>query len=69
MQDVARQVRQGFFGQEIQRIQRGKDEIRVWARYRPEDRSSLGFLDQMRIRTPNGSEYPFSELNTQLKEV
>lgn len=62
LRDVARQVRQGFFGQEIQRIQRGKDEIRVWVRYRLEDRSALGFLDQMRIRTPNGAEYPFSEL-------
>ncbi len=62
LQDVARQVRQGFFGQEAQRIQRGKDEIRVWVRYRPEDRSSLGFLNQMRIRTADGAEYPFGEL-------
>ena len=62
LRDVAGQVRQGFFGQEIQRIQRGKDEIRVWVRYREQDRSSLGFLDRMRIRTPDGSEYPFSEL-------
>ena len=62
LHDVARQVRQGFFGQEVQRIQRGKDEIRVWVRYKPEDRSSLGFLNQMRIRTTNGSEYPFGEL-------
>lgn len=62
LQDIAGQVRQGFFGQEIQRIQRGKDEIRVWVRYRPEDRAALGFLDQMRIRTPDGSEYPFNEL-------
>lgn len=62
LRDVAGQVRQGFFGQEVQRIQRGKDEIRVWVRYRAEDRSSLGFLDQMRIRTPDGAEYPFGEL-------
>ena len=41
LRDVARQVRQGFFGQEIQRIQRGKDEIRVWVRYKPEDRSAF----------------------------
>lgn len=62
LRDIAGQVRQGFFGQEIQRIQRGKDEIRVWVRYRPEDRAALGFLDRMRIRTPDGTEYPFSEL-------
>ena len=62
LNDIARQVRQGFFGQEVQRIQRGRDEVRVWVRYRSEDRSALGFLDAMRIRTPNGDEYPFSEL-------
>ncbi len=62
LRDVAGQVRQGFFGQEAQRIQRGRDEIRVWVRYRPEDRAALGFLDQMRIRTNTGAEYPFSEL-------
>ncbi len=62
LRDVAGQVRQGFFGQEIQRIQRGRDEIRVWIRYRPEDRGSLGYLDAMRIRTADGRAYPFSEL-------
>jgi len=64
LSDIAGQVRQGFFGQEIQRIQRGTDEIRVWVRYRPEDRMSLKDLDQMRIRTPDGAAYPFSELAT-----
>jgi multidrug efflux pump subunit AcrB len=62
LRDVAGQVRQGFFGQEVQRIQRGQDEVRVWVRYSPEDRSSLGYLDRMRIRTADGSEYPFGEL-------
>ena len=60
--DIFGQVRQGFYGQEIQRIQRGRDEIKVWVRYRPEDRSELGRLEQMRIRTPNGDEYPFGDL-------
>ena len=62
LRDIAGQVRQGFFGQEIQRIQRNKDEVRVWVRYSPEDRSSLGFLDRMMIRTQSGAEYPFGEL-------
>ncbi|MBD3333059.1 AcrB/AcrD/AcrF family protein, partial [candidate division GN15 bacterium] len=64
LQDVVGQVRQGFFGEEVQRIQRGRDEIRVWVRYPEADRSALGFLDQMRVRTPQGDEYPFSELAT-----
>ncbi|RKX20184.1 MAG: AcrB/AcrD/AcrF family protein [Candidatus Zixiibacteriota bacterium] len=64
LQDVARQVRQGFFGEEIQRIQRGRDEIRIWVRYNENDRKHLVSLDKMRIRTPDGGEYPFSELAT-----
>jgi multidrug efflux pump subunit AcrB len=63
VRDVVGQVRQGFFGYEAQRIQRGRDEIRVWVRYPEQDRASIGLLDQMRIRTPQG-EYPFSELAT-----
>ena len=62
LQDVVGQVRQGYFGQEIQRIQRGRDEIRVWARYSPDDRLALGQIDQMRIVSPGGNVYPFSEL-------
>ena len=54
VRDVVGQVRQGFFGYEAQRIQRGRDEIRVWVRYPEQDRASLGLLDQMRIRTPAG---------------
>jgi multidrug efflux pump subunit AcrB len=64
LRDVAAQVRQGFFGLEVQRIQRGRDEIRVWVRYTEDDRSALGFIDRFRVRTPNGAEYPFSELAT-----
>jgi multidrug efflux pump subunit AcrB len=62
LRDIAGQVRQGFFGQEVQRIQRGRDELRVWVRFRDEDRGAIGFLDEMRIRTPDGAEYPFGEL-------
>ena len=62
LQDIVGQVRQGFYGQEAQRIQRGRDEIRVWVRYSDQDRTSIGYLDQMRIRTTDGAEYPFSEL-------
>jgi multidrug efflux pump subunit AcrB len=62
LQDVVGQVRQGFYGHEAQRIQRGRDEIRVWVRYTDQDRTSLGILKQMRIRTLDGAEYPFSEL-------
>lgn len=61
-QFVIGQIRQGFFGAEVQRIQRGKDEVKVWVRYTKEDRSSIGKLENMRIRTQNGSSYPLKEL-------
>ena len=60
--EVARQVRQGFFGEEVQRLQKGSDEVRVWVRYPGEGRSDLGKLDQMRIKTATGQSYPFTEV-------
>ncbi|HMA98202.1 MAG TPA: efflux RND transporter permease subunit, partial [Wenzhouxiangella sp.] len=59
-QDLARQVRQAFFGEEVQRIQRGQDDVRVMVRYPQEQRSSEGYLENMRIRTPTGEAVPFS---------
>ncbi|MEE4329806.1 MAG: efflux RND transporter permease subunit, partial [Wenzhouxiangella sp.] len=58
-QDLARQVRQAFFGEEVQRIQRGQDDVRVMVRYPREQRESEGYLEAMRIRTPSGEEIPF----------
>ncbi|MEM6724594.1 MAG: efflux RND transporter permease subunit, partial [Bacteroidota bacterium] len=60
-QDILSQVRSGFFGSEVQRLQRGEDEVKVWVRYADRDRSSVGKLENMRIRV-NGSEYPLDEL-------
>lgn len=57
---LARQVRQAFYGEEAQRIQRGRDDVRVMVRYTEEERRSLSSLDAMRIRTPDGSEVPFA---------
>ncbi len=58
-QDLALQVRQAFFGEEVQRIQRGQDDVRVMVRYPREQRTSEGYLESMRIRTPDGQEIPF----------
>ena len=61
-QDITRQVRQGFFGQEVQRLQVGPDEKKVWVRYAEKDRKSLGKLEDMKIRTPDGRAFPFSQV-------
>jgi multidrug efflux pump subunit AcrB len=61
--EIAKQVRQAFYGGQVQRLQQGKDEIRVWVRFPKEDRVNIGQLENMKIKTQNG-EYPLSELVT-----
>lgn len=58
---IARQVRQGFFGGQAQRLQEGRDELRVWVRYPLTDRLTLGQMERMKIKTAFG-EYPLIEL-------
>ena len=60
--DITQQIRQGFFGEEIQRLQVNTDEIRVWVRYPKEDRLSISHLESMKIKMPGGAEYPLTEL-------
>ena len=62
LREVTRQVRQGFYGEEVQRLQRGLDEVKVWVRYDENYRSSLSRLEDMRIRTSSGASYPLSEI-------
>jgi multidrug efflux pump subunit AcrB len=62
LNDVMSQVRSGFFGQSVQRFQRGRDEIRVWVRYEQEGRSSIKNLDEMWIVTPSRNRVPLTEI-------
>lgn len=57
LQDVVGQVRQGFFGIEVQSLQRGDEEVKVWVRYTAEERASMNNLERMQIRTPDGDRY------------
>jgi multidrug efflux pump subunit AcrB len=59
---IMQSVRQSFFGFEIQRLQRGSDEVKVWMRMEEEDRSSVSDLANMRYKTPTGLSIPLSEL-------
>jgi multidrug efflux pump subunit AcrB len=58
--DLARQVRQAFYGEEAQRIQRGRDDVKVMVRLPEERRATLGGLEELRIRAPDGTEVPLS---------
>ena len=62
LNDLAAQVRSAFYGAEVQRVQRGPDEVRVMVRYPESERRSIGNLEDMRIRTPEGSEVPFTSV-------
>ena len=58
--DLARQVRQAFFGAEVQRFQRGRHEVRVYVRFLENKRDNINYLKSMWISLPDGSEVPFS---------
>jgi multidrug efflux pump subunit AcrB len=61
-QEVLTQLRQAYFGNEVQRLQRGIDEVRVWVRYNEEDRNSVEQLGQARIRTATGLEVALEDI-------
>jgi len=57
LQYVLTQVRQGFFGVEVQSLQRGDEEVKVWVRYSRDERSHISNFERTRITTPGGGEY------------
>lgn len=59
LDDLARQVYAGFYGEEALRLQRGRDDVRVKVRYEEAERQDLDALKHVRVRTPTGKELPF----------
>lgn len=60
LNDVTAQVRQAFYGIEVQRLPRGGEDVRVMVRYPRELRDSLDAVRDLRIRTPDGREIPLA---------
>ena len=60
LQSIAVQIRQSFYGEEVQRIQRGRDELKVMVRYPEAERRSLENLEDVRLRSPQSDEVPLS---------
>ncbi|MDH3880542.1 MAG: efflux RND transporter permease subunit, partial [Desulfobacteraceae bacterium] len=56
--DLARQIYAGYYGDEAVRLQRGRDDVRIKVRYTADERSRISDLERVRIRTPNGHEVP-----------
>ena len=59
LNDLATQVRNAFYGAQAQRVQRGEDDVRVMVRFPEAERKSIGSLEDMYIRTPDGNQVPF----------
>ena len=62
MMMVAAQVRQAFYGLEVQTIQRGRNELKVILQYPENQRSSISDLENMMILTPTGSTIPVRQI-------
>ena len=60
-QEVARQVRHAYYGAEVLRQQRGRNEIKVKVRLPKEERAFEHNLEEMILRTPTGTEIPLRE--------
>jgi len=55
------QVRQGFFGTQVQDLQKDKDEMKLWIRYDEDEKNSFSSLETMKIKTAKGI-FPLNEL-------
>ena len=62
--EILSQIRQGFFGQEAQRVIIGTDEVKIWVRYPLEDRNSIYDLYNMKIKNAQGIQIPLEKLCT-----
>jgi multidrug efflux pump subunit AcrB len=62
MRDLARQIRQAFYGEEALRIQRNRNDVKVMVRYADKERRSLSGIEEMRIRTADGQQIPIEEV-------
>ncbi len=62
--DVARQIRQAFYGEEVQRVPRNGEDIRVMVRYPEAERRAIANINALYIRTRDGTEVPFSTVAT-----
>ncbi|MFT6242629.1 MAG: multidrug efflux pump subunit AcrB [Akkermansiaceae bacterium] len=60
--NVMGQVRDAFYGNEVQRLQRGRDEVKVMVRLPEAERESLVNFNNMKLRTPAGDEVPILEV-------
>ena len=59
---LARQVRSAFFGDEALRVQRGREDVRVYVRLPAGERDAIADVEGYLIRTPAGAEVPLRQV-------
>jgi len=59
---ISKEVRSSFFGSQVQRIQRGRDDVRVMVRLPLSERRTTSDLENILVRTPNGGSVPLSHV-------
>ncbi len=62
LEDLARQVRANFWGEEALKVQRGRNEVTIRVRYPERERTSPGDLENVKVRTSDNREVAFSEV-------
>ena len=62
LDNVARQVRAAFFGDQALRVQRGREDIRVYVRLPEDERNAIADVEQYLVRTPAGGEVPLGRV-------
>ena len=62
LEDMAQQARAAFFGAEALRVQRGREEVKVYVRLPEDERDAITDIEGYLIRTPNGAEIPLNQV-------
>ena len=62
LDDIARQARDAFFGAEVLRVQREREEVRVFARLPADERDAITDVESYLIRTPSGQDVPLTKV-------
>lgn len=62
LSDVSKQIRQAYYGEEVQRLPRDGEDVRVMVRLPLSSRENLDSLDTLRVRTKDGREIPVNQI-------
>ena len=60
--DVSRQLRQAYYGEEVQRLPRDGEDVRVMVRLPESARADLDSLNSLKLRTADGREIPVTQV-------